>query len=355
MKDVTEICISPGATLREVLERSNATRRGIILAVDSNCRLIGVITDGDVRRAILAGIDLGVTVAELLATKSAAAKPITASSNATHSELVAIQRRTSVSHIPLVDGEGRVTGLVTLEDLLDEDELALQAVVMAGGRGTRLRPLTEEMPKPMLPVGGRPLMERIIRKLADTGIRQVNITTHYLAEKIVEHFGDGRNFGVDINYVPEDRLLGTAGGLGLMPVSDKPLLVINGDILTEVDFRAMLGFHREQRAMLTMAVRPYEVEVPYGVVESDGPSVRRVVEKPTYKYFVNAGIYLLEPAAHRMIPKDQRFDMTDLVQAVIAAGLKVTNFPIWEYWRDIGRHEDYLNAQSDAQDGTFSS
>lgn len=352
MKDVTTLFIDRDATLRDVLVVSNSSRRGIVLMVDEARRLVGVITDGDLRRAMLANLDLATPARQLLAHKGAA-RPITAPAGAPHGDLVEIVRRAGISQIPLVDAEGRVQGLVAIEDLLREDELALRAVVMAGGKGTRLHPLTEELPKPMLPVGDRPLMERIIRQLSSAGIRDVSITTHYLAEKITDHFGNGSEFGVHLSYVPEDRLLGTAGGLSLMPTPEAPLLVINGDILTELDFRAMLAFHREQRAALTMAVRPYEVQVPYGVVESEGAKVRQVVEKPTYQYFVNAGIYLLEPHVHALIPKDERFDMTDLIRAVLAVGQTVASFPIWEYWRDIGQHKDYLAAQEDVEDGTL--
>lgn len=353
MKDVAELFVSPSSTLHDVLVRSNATRRGIVLVVDDERRLLGVITDGDIRRAMLAGTDHGVTVHQLLEAKGAGAKPITAPVTASHVELVELVRRTRVSHIPLVNGAGQVERLVAIEDLLQEDELALQAVVMAGGMGTRLHPLTEEVPKPMLPIGDRPLMERIIRQLSDAGIRQVNVTTHYHADKISDHFGDGKQFGVNLSYVPEERQLGTAGGLALMPTPETTLLVINGDILTALDFRAMLAFHREHKAMLTMAVRQYEVQVPYGVIESDGVHVRRVVEKPSHRCFVNAGIYLLEPAAHRLIPRGQRYDMTDLIRALIEKNMPVVSFPIWEYWRDIGQHQDYRDAQADVKDGTL--
>ena len=352
MKGVSELLVSASSTLHDVLTRSNAARKGIVLVVDDGLRLIGVVTDGDIRRAILARIELSTRVGALLESKGSA-RPITASDDAPHSELVALVRKTGISQVPLLNAKGQVTRLVALEDLLQEDEIALQAVVMAGGRGTRLHPLTEDMPKPMLPVGDRPLMERIIRQLSDTGIRQVNITTHFQAEKITKHFGDGHQFGVNLTYVAEDRQLGTAGGLALMPASETTLLVINGDIVTDVDFRAMLAFHHEHKAMLTMATRQYEVQVPYGVIESDGVHIRRVVEKPSHRYFVNAGIYLLEPQAHSLIPKDQRFDMTDLIAVLLARELTVVSFPVWEYWRDIGHHDDYIQVQADARNGTL--
>lgn len=350
MKKVSEIFVGPESTLRDVVMCSDATKYGIVLIVDGERRLLGVITDGDIRRAILAGLDLSSPTSRILESKSGRA-PITAPESSTHDELVAIIRRTGVSHIPLVNASGQVVRLVRIEDLLQEDEQALRAVVMAGGKGTRLHPLTEDLPKPMLPVGDRPLMERIIGQLSEAGIRQVYVTTHYLADKIVEHFGNGERFGVQLEYVPESALRGTAGGLADVPQPDRPLLVVNGDILTGLDFRAMLAFHREHAAALTAAVGIYEVEVPYGVVETSGERVTKVVEKPVYRYFVNAGIYLIESAAHRLIPRQGKFDMTDLINAVLAAGLRVVSFPMWEYWRDIGRHDDYLEAQADMRSG----
>lgn len=352
-KNVAELFVAPQASLREVLERSNATRRGIVLVVDDERRLLGTITDGDIRRAMLAGTNLEMKAAALLAAKGGK-PPITARADAAHAELVKIVRGTGIYQVPLVDGDGRVQRLVGVEDLLDEDEVTLQAVVMAGGRGSRLHPLTEELPKPMLPLGERPLMERIVRQLSEAGIRQVNITTHYRADKITEHFGDGERFGVGIRYFAEEEQLGTAGGLSLVPRQESTLLVVNGDILTEVDFRAMQAFHREHRAALTLAVRQFEFQVPYGVVESDGALVREVKEKPSHRCFVNAGIYLVEPEAHALVPRGTRFDMTDLIRVLLERGMRVVSFPIWEYWRDIGQHEDYVKAQADLKDGTVS-
>lgn len=352
-KNVAELQVPPQASLREVLERSNATRRGIVLVVDAERRLLGTITDGDIRRAMLAGTSLETPASAILAGKGSKA-PITAPASIAHADLVGIVRGTGISQIPLVDPEGRVVRLVGLKDLLDEDEVMLQAVVMAGGKGSRLHPLTEEIPKPMLPLGDRPLMERIIRQLSDAGIRQVNITTHYRAEKITEHFGDGQRFGVGISYFAEEEQLGTAGGLALLPRPETTLLVINGDILTEMDFKAMQAFHREHGAALTLAVRQFEFQVPYGVVEADGALVREVKEKPTHRCFVNAGIYLVEPDAHALVPRGEHFDMTDLIRVLLARGMRVVSFPIWEYWRDIGQHDDYVKAQADIKDGMVS-
>jgi NDP-sugar pyrophosphorylase family protein len=226
---------------------------------------------------------------------------------------------------------------------------------MAGGSGTRLRPLTEDLPKPMLPIGGRPLMERLVEQLQQAGIRQVNVTTHYKPEKIVEHFGDGHAFGVEMRYVNEDRPLGTGGALGLIAPPQETLLVINGDIVTQVSFRAMLAFHQEHQAKMTVAVRRYEVQVPYGVVECEGSQVRQLREKPQLGFLVNAGIYLLEPSVYEFIPHGQHFNMTDLIQWVLEAGQTVVSFPIREYWLDIGQHPDYVQAQDDVRNGRLSS
>ncbi|MEQ9023477.1 MAG: sugar phosphate nucleotidyltransferase, partial [Pseudomonadales bacterium] len=198
---------------------------------------------------------------------------------------------------------------------------------MAGGFGTRLHPLTEETPKPMLPVGGRPLMEYTIKQLRKVGIKKVNIATHFRPDKIIDHFGDGSDIGVDLNYVNEMSPLGTAGALGLVEEWRGTLLMINGDILTNVDFNAMHRFHQEHQAILTVAVRQYDLQIPYGVIESNDSFVVDITEKPEAKFLVNAGIYLIEPSARTHLPKEERFDMTDLIKKLIADGQPVACFP----------------------------
>jgi NDP-sugar pyrophosphorylase family protein len=258
-----------------------------------------------------------------------------------------------LNHLPLVDSSGRVVDLLLRSDLVSEERLGLSAVIMAGGLGTRLLPLTEYVPKPMLPLGDRPLMELTIERLRDAGIRTVNVTTHHLSEKISDHFGDGKAFGVEINYVEEDQPLGTAGGLRLVNGHGNPFLVINGDILTSVNFRSLVDYHRELGADATVGVRKYDLQIPYGVVDSEGPRVLGIREKPHMSFLANAGIYLLEPSVYHHIPDGKRFDMTDLVQRLIEKGRHVVTFPITEYWLDIGQHLDYAKAQEDLRDGTF--
>lgn len=349
--ELQALCVPPETTIRQVIACIDKGGQGIALVTDTDRRLIGTITDGDVRRATLASINLEEPVNKLFAFKanSMYTTPVTAPAGTSVDELLRTMQEQVVHQIPLLDAEGRVVDLATWSALVPDRALDVQAIVMAGGFGNRLRPLTEELPKPMLEVGGRPLMERIIEQLQRTGIRRVHVATHFKPEKIVEHFGDGSDFGVELTYVNEDRPLGTAGALGLLPTPDQPLLVINGDILTQVDFGAMLAFHREHRAAITMAVRRLELQLAYGLVECEGATVKRIREKPQLHLLINAGIYLLEPAVFPFIPAGEHFNMTELITAVIGADLPVVSFPIHEYWLDIGQHEDYLRAQEDVR------
>jgi dTDP-glucose pyrophosphorylase/CBS domain-containing protein len=346
------LLVSPQASIREAITRIDANGRGIVLVVDSDYRLMGTVTDGDVRRALLSSVDLDTGVEKLLVRKHAHyAKPITAKAGTPPDVLREIMHRHVIHQIPILDDTGRVVDLVTSDDLINPETIPIQAVVMAGGFGSRMAPLTDHMPKPMLEVGGRPLLEHIVEQLQQSGVRRVSVTTHYKPEAIRDHFGNGEGFGVEMNYVNEDSPLGTAGALGLLPSPTEPLLVINGDILTQVDFRAMLTYHREHRAEMTIAVRRYEVKVPYGVVVCDGANVTALQEKPQMSLLVNAGIYLMEPSALGCIPQGRRFDMTDLIQALIAARRVVASFPVREYWLDIGQPADYVRAQEDYREG----
>lgn len=353
MKNLSHFFVEPNTSIREVMSCINRNAKGIALVVDAHLRLIGTVTDGDLRRAILHGIDLGSSAQRLLDRRSSTAypAPITAQAGTSDEALIHLMNLHAVRQVPLLDDEGRVVDLAVLGDLVKQYESPLTAVVMAGGYGTRLRPLTTDLPKPMLPVGDRPLMELIIEQLRQSGIRRVEVATHYLRSVIKEHFADGRDFGVEIKYVDEDQPLGTAGALGRVETPDHPLLVINGDILTCVDFQAMLSYHREHDADLTVAVRQYEREVPYGVVECDGARVLGVREKPHESFLVNAGIYLLEPAVHRCIPSGQRLEMTDIIERLLRERRTVVSFPVVEYWLDIGEPADYEQAKEDLRHG----
>lgn len=351
---LSELCLTPDANIRAVMAAIDLNKKGIALVVDTERRLLGTITDGDVRRALLENLPLETPASQLLARKAERyIKPVTARVGTDQATLLALMEERFVHQVPLVDEAGRVVDLITLDDLVPDSDLSMQAVIMAGGFGKRLLPLTEETPKPMLPVGDRPLMQRTIEQLRGAGIRRVNVTTHYLPEKITEHFGDGAAFGVDLNYVAEDTPLGTAGALGLMERPTEPMLVINGDVLTRVNFRTMLAYHREHQASLTVAVRRFSMQVPYGVVDAEEGNVTAVREKPEVHFLVNAGIYLLDPSVYEFIEPGTRADMPDLIHRLLQAGKTVSSFLIHEYWLDIGKHADYERAQEDVKGGTF--
>lgn len=345
------LCIMPNRTIREAMVRLNENSEGIVLVVDDANRLLDTITDGDLRRAILSGSDLDSTLATLASRRGGSLYPeaITVREHVPLHEIHALMAEQQLRQVPIVDAEGHVVDLVVASEFTTNPvELPISALIMAGGRGSRLRPLTDDLPKPLLPVGGKPIMEHTIERLGAAGVRTVLVSTHYRAEAFREHFGTGAEFGVQMDYVEENQPLGTAGALRLMEPPKEPVLVINGDVLTQINYRAMLAFHQENRAAMTVGVASYDLEVPYGVVTLEGVQIKGVVEKPTIHQFINAGVYLLEPDAVEMIPAAGRFDMTDLIETLLKAGRAVVSFPISEYWLDIGQHGDYAKAQEDA-------
>jgi dTDP-glucose pyrophosphorylase/CBS domain-containing protein len=351
--DAQRYCITQAASIRDASACIDGNRAKIALVVDEMGRLVDTVTDGDIRRAILAGLELSAPVPQLHAGKLHRTRaPVTAALGTDRSTLLQLMREQRVRQVPLVDVGGRVVDLVTQSDLEQSGALPVHAVIMAGGYGVRLRPLTNDVPKPMLPVGDRPLLEVIVERLRHAGVRRISILTHYMSDTIMGHFGDGGDFGVEIDYVREDEPLGTAGALTLLKASDDPLLVLNGDILTRTDYAALLDFHREHHAEITVGVREYDFRVPYGVVDVDGVQVTAITEKPVVKYFVNAGIYLLGPDVCRHLPHNQRCDMPTLINARVSAGANVVTFPVHEYWLDIGQIDDYRKADADLRDGT---
>jgi dTDP-glucose pyrophosphorylase/CBS domain-containing protein len=338
--------ISPSISLAEAIALLDKAGTGALVLRTSDGILCGLLTDGDIRRAILQGNPMDVPCDTI-----ASREPIVAPRSIPAAEALHLMDLHDINHLPVVDAENRVVDFLLRKDLVADVRLHLSAVIMAGGYGKRLLPLTESVPKPMLPVGDCPLLELTLKQLRRSGIRDINLTTHYLSESIVNHFGDGKGFGVRLNYLKEDHPMGTAGGLKQMKRPDGPFLVINGDILTGVPFQEMLAYHRQHRAVLTVGVRKYDMQVPFGVVECEDVRITKLHEKPSLAFFINAGTYLLDPSACDYIPEGRPSDMTDLIQNLIEAGLPVVSFPIVEYWLDIGRHEDYQKAQEDVSKG----
>jgi dTDP-glucose pyrophosphorylase len=352
-KNIENLLISTEHTIYDAMKCLDKGAKGIVLVVDENKRLLATITDGDIRRALLADISSDTKISCLLdiKKKSKYPVPLTARIESSQDELLKLLHKEKLLQIPLLDKDVRVVGLAVLDDLVPEKNLAMQAVIMAGGFGKRLAPLTDTMPKPMLPLGKKPLLEKTLERLEAAGIQKVCLSTHYKSDVIEKHFGDGKEFGVELDYIQEDEPLGTAGALKKVVANKEPLLVINGDILTGIDFRAFLEFHQEHKADLTVAVRKYEIAVPYGVLKIQGANVQAISEKPCLRHFINAGIYLLNPDVRKQIPDNALYNMTDLIESLMKEKKEVVAFPIHEYWLDIGNPGDYEKAKKDVENG----
>ena len=347
----SNLTVSADTSVQDALGKLEKSGKGLLVVTDDTGHFLGSLSDFAIRQGIVDGHNLTESVRLWLNRQPQSTATLSAKVSSDNQTLLKLMDSHNIEHLPLLD-DGRCCTVVSRHDLTAE-RIPIQGVIMAGGFGTRLRPLTIDLPKPMLPVGGRPLLELIVRHLAGTGIDKVHVSTFYKAEKIIEHFGQGERFGVELTYLFEDQPLGTAGAVGLVPSSDDKLLVMNGDILTSVNVRSLLAYHRRHGAALTVGVRTHQYKIPYGVINNDGARVRRITEKPTMSYFVNAGIYLLEPVAREHIPEGRRFDMTDLMDSLLQADLTVACFPILEYWLDIGQHADYQQAQEDVKTGRF--
>jgi dTDP-glucose pyrophosphorylase len=332
--------VRPDATVRDAIESIDAGAIEIALAVDDRRHLIGTISDGDVRRALMRGVPLDSPVTEVIHPS-----PITAEMGTHDDELLRLMTEHGIEQIPLLE-DNRVVDVAFIRDLVHAHGDDHAVVIMAGGKGTRLLPLTDQTPKPMLHVGGRPLLETMLDQIRDAGFSRVLMAVNYRADVIESHFGDGSRFGVAIDYIREPQRLGSAGALKLAREKlEQPFIVMNADLLTNVNLSALMRFHRDDRNLITAGVRRFILEVPFGVVELSGSRVTEVNEKPSLEFFVNAGIYAVSPEAVALIPAEQQlFDMTDLIEAALARGGRVGGFPVREYWLDIGQVSDYQRA-----------
>ncbi len=337
------VCVRPDASIREVIATIDKNAIRVALVTDSDYQLLGIVTDGDIRRGLLNYVDLDGAVSHVMNKNPTVCAP----GDSTQKILFLMARR-NLLHLPVVDS-GKVVGLVVLEQLMKKPRRENPVFLMAGGFGTRLKPLTDKTPKPLLKVGSKPILETIIESFTEHGFYKFYISTHYLAEQIRSHFGNGDKWGIEIEYVHEEHPLGTAGALGLLPdnIPELPLIMMNGDLLTRVNFEELLNFHDRKDAMATMCVSSYSLKVPYGVIETDGKYITDIVEKPTKQFFINAGIYVLSPDVIKKIKKDEKQDMPDLIQHYLKRNKKVAMFPIHEYWLDIGKMPDIEQAQID--------
>lgn len=333
--------ILPGsASIREALEKLNAAGKHLtVFVTDNDGKLIGSITDGDIRRGLLAGRDLSSTAAEVM---NRAPRSLLEGREGT--DVLDELRRRGIKLMPIVDEMGRVQRVVDLDQV--RSILPVEALIMAGGRGERLRPYTDELPKPLIPVGGKPIIEHALGLLVRHGIQRVSISVNYLREKIIDHLGDGARFGLTIEYVHEDAPLGTAGALALLgPAVHDTLLMMNSDLLTDVALDRMYRRFRDSGASLAMATMDHHVSLPYAVMDLDGDRVLSFREKPSLAYPCNAGIYFMKRTAAQLVPKGITYNATDLVQDLLDRRDTLVAFPITGYWLDIGKHEDLQRAR----------
>lgn len=331
------------ASIRETIQRIDETKGQACLITNEKHKLLGIVTDGDIRRFIIRGGDINEPVTHVMNEK-----PLVVKESTPRDEVLEFVRSRKYRNFPVVNKEGYLVGLVTLDSILGVDKKNNSVILMAGGVGSRLKPLTDNCPKPLLKVGGQPILETIIRRLTDHGLSKIFLSVNYKKQMIKDYFGDGKKFGVSVGYLEEDTPLGTAGALSLIENQfELPIIVMNGDVLTNVNFDHLLAFHEENEAAATMCVREFEYQVPYGVVNVKGHEIIDIVEKPIEKCLVNAGIYVLSPKVLQMIPKDEFFDMPSLFDLVREKKMKTTAFPIREYWTDIGQHEDFTKAEGD--------
>lgn len=343
MKNWEQALVAPDTTLREALSRIDRASSQIALVVDEQRRLLGTLSDGDARRALLGGVALTDPVAAAMFER-----PTRARAGESADSILALMRRLGLHQMPIVDADGVVVGLAVIDDYLATPTRDNWVVIMAGGLGSRLDELTRETPKPMLKVGTRPLLETIVRSYAEQGFRRFYLAVNYKAEQIEAHFGDGSDFGVEVRYLRERQRMGTAGALSLLP--ERPtasFVVTNADLLTKEDFGSMVERHQTSGAIATMAVRDYEIQVPFGVVREHEGCITGIEEKPIQRFVVSAGMYVLAPAALDFVPEDRFFDMPSLFETMISQGLPTRCHPIDGYWLDIGRMQDYERANHD--------
>lgn len=342
-----DILISPDMTMEETISIIDKGALKLALVVDEQMQLLGIVGDGDIRRALIRHISMDSPISEVMNVS-----PMVVEVGMSQARLLNLMKSKGLLAIPIVN-KRELVGLETLQKILTKKSYDNPVFLMAGGFGTRLKPLTDTCPKPLLKLGEKPILETILESFINVGFHQFYISTHFMPEAIREHFGDGSHWGVDIHYVHEEEPLGTGGSLGLLPkdLPDLPLIMMNGDVLTKIDFEELLNYHNTESPTCTMCVREDEYKIPYGVVEAQGSKITSLVEKPTQKYFINAGVYVVSRELVRSVSTNQKVDMTDLIEQSINKAEYVAMFPVHEYWLDIGKMVDFYQAQKDVMQG----
>jgi dTDP-glucose pyrophosphorylase len=343
MKKYNNLVIAPDSSIKEALRVIDNGALQIGIVTDAQSKLIGTITDGDIRRGLLKGLTLEDSIESVIYRT-----PVTAHINEPREAILEKAFDKKIHQVPLIDDKGKFVGIEVVDELVRPKSYPNKVVLMVGGLGTRLAPLTDNIPKPLLKIGDKPILETIINNFSRHGFTNILLSVNYKAEMIEEYFKDGSNFGVNIEYVHEEQRMGTAGALSLMSRQiTEPFFVMNGDLLTSINFNHMLDFHLAHDSMATMAVRQYDFQVPYGVVQVDGEKIKSIEEKPVQKFYVSAGLYILSPDTLPFIPEKQFYDMPTLFDKLISENKNVISFPVREYWLDIGKHSDFEQAKAD--------
>lgn len=342
MLDWTHTLILVGASIRDALAQIEKGKVQIAIVVNENRVLQGIVTDGDIRRAILNGISLDDTVDHVMNRR-----PFTIHEHESQDRVATMMREEQIHQIPIVDDRNVVIGLRVIDEFFSFKKRDNPVVLMAGGLGTRLQPLTLDCPKPLLKVKDKPILENTLESLKSFGFWDFYISVNYRAGMIESYFGDGSNWNVEIKYLREKKRLGTAGALSLLPdTANDPILVMNGDVLTKLNFADLVDFHDAQSSNATMCVREYDMKVPFGVVNTEDDKIVSIVEKPVEQFLVNAGIYVLNKSTIAHVPEDEYLDMTELFTRILAANHPTSVYHVKDYWADIGRLSDYEKVSS---------
>ena len=337
--------IANSSSIHEAIAVLNLAGTKLVMVLNERGELQGTVTDGDIRRGLLRGVELNQSILNITNMEALVVPP--AMSRET---VIRIMVANKIEQLPIVDEQRRVVGLHLWSELVADVARDNLMVVMAGGLGTRLRPQTEQCPKPLLSVAGKPILQHIIERASNQGFSRFVLAINYLGHMIEDYFGDGNRFGVQIDYLREESPLGTAGALTLMHTTSRsPFLVTNGDVLTDVRYGELLDFHVRHSAMATMAVRVHEWQHPFGVVQIDGIQIAGFEEKPIYKSHINAGIYVLEPEALKFLKSNAYNDMPQLFTSLKEANCRTVAYPMHEPWLDVGRPDDLIRANDENQ------
>lgn len=344
MTDWQDVVLTPLSNIRDAMRTLDETALRIAIVCDENNKLLGTVTDGDIRRGLLKNSDMQDSVIEVMNQN-----PKTVTPSYTRQQRIELMDYNDLLALPVVDDKNYLVGLETLHQVLQPVKRDNPVFIMAGGFGTRLRPLTDHCPKPMLRVGDKPMLEHLVNQFIALGFHDFYISTHYMPEQIREHFGNGNKWNVNITYVHEDAPLGTGGALGLLPknLTKLPLIMMNGDVLTKVDFKQLLDCHELNQFDATMCVRELEHKISFGVVESQNNLITAMVEKPTYRYHINTGIYVLSPECVASVAPNTKIDLPTLLAQRMEKKEKVGIYTSYDYWLDIGQMADYQKAQQD--------